>query len=259
MHYVARVVTGIRNPALEAFVAEIQPELVLAQVLILRSGPGFSLRHASDRAHAAETLRHLSIPELRGLAQTTEDGAFRPLKSAPNLQRGWTAKLNNADDLGLALGYLYPGAIADRYAVRHGPAPATDYRPFTNRQTGMYRVTQLASDSQAAEVIRACCHVRFCLKQRLWTAAGLHPDQPEQKSLVPCLEPCAILLEFARSAIRIAQADKTQSESSSEDARILADGQDAQVREADFSNPRNPRRLQLTREQLQTSFAVNQL
>src|SRR5947207_16006054 len=106
----------VGNRALEAFVAEIRSELVLAQVLISRQERGFELRHADDRSVPADKLRLLPVPELRALAQFTATGAFRPLKSAPNLQTGWRAVASNADELGVALQHLYPNAVADWFA-----------------------------------------------------------------------------------------------------------------------------------------------
>ena len=41
---------AVANPALEKFVAQLGPELVLAQVLIRRRSAGYELRHADDRA-----------------------------------------------------------------------------------------------------------------------------------------------------------------------------------------------------------------
>src|SRR3989442_3355012 len=86
----------------------------------------------------------------------------------------------------------------------------------------MYRITTLLSDAQAAEVTRACCHKMFCLKRRLWTANGLAPDPVEDKSLIPCLEPCAILLELARKAMRIVQEEKMRLDLSHGEAATLA-------------------------------------
>src|SRR5258708_21700774 len=79
---------AVANPALEKFVAQLGPELVLAQVLMRRRSAGFELRHADDRARPQAELRSLPLNGLRALAQFTADGALRPLNSAPNLQTG---------------------------------------------------------------------------------------------------------------------------------------------------------------------------
>ena len=118
--------------------------------------------------------------------------------------------------------------VQDWFAAQ-GVPPVTNYREFTGRQTGMYRITQLLTDEQAGIVARAACQERFCLKRRLWTVEGLAPDTPGKsaapsgKSEIPCLEPCAILLELARKATRIEQEEKADVQlSRSEIESVLA-------------------------------------
>ncbi len=191
------------NPALKAFVAEIKTELLFAQILVRRSGKGFELRHASDATKPAEILRPVLETELRAISQFTETGSFRPLKSAPDLRDGWRYEALTENALEFALNTFYPGAIADWFAARAPRPPVTSYREFAQRQSGMYRVTAKLSDEQVAFVIGACCSRKLCLKQRLWSVDGLAPDSSGEKSLIPCLEPCAILLEFARKTTRL--------------------------------------------------------
>ena len=83
------------NSALQAFVAQVAAELVLAQVLIRRCEPGYELRHINDSTCADEDLSSRQLNELRALTQFTAVGAFRPLKSAPNLQSGWRLRVAN--------------------------------------------------------------------------------------------------------------------------------------------------------------------
>jgi len=261
MHYFARIETALTNPALEAFANQIAigTELVVAQVLIRRDrSDAWELRHLEDRNMAGSALKSVALTALRELAQTTVDNAFRPLKSAPNLRRGWVATVHSVKELGSALDQLYPGFVADWFSARKSAPPITHYRDFTNRQTGMYRITQHLTDAQAA--IRACCHIRFCLKQRLWTIPGQPVDSPGAKSLIPCLEPCAVMLEFARTAARIEQSPPVQI-SEDETTSIAAGVREAaelpsKIREADFSSPENPRRLQLAVEKLAPMPAV---
>ena len=254
--------TVVANPALEKFVAQLGRELLLAQVLIRRIDAGYELRHEADRAAAVEGLRLIAVPDLRELAQFTVRGAFRPLKSAPNLPSGWRAMANSEVALHEAIDHLYPGAIADWFATHSQPLAVTHYREFTERQTGMYRITTMLNDEQAAQMIRSCCDRRFCLKRRMWTVAGLEPDAAEAKSLIPCLEPCAILLEFARKAMRLEQEDKLPLALSAGDCETLIAALEGALahpaepeREADLNAPSNPRRLQLTLEKLRLRLA----
>jgi hypothetical protein len=242
----------VGNPALEAFVVQIRDEFLLAQVLIRRIEGRFELRNVGDR----ERKDLNDVKDSKTVAQFTEAGAFRPLKSAPNLRRGWRMEAGDWEELGLALNYLYPGAVADWYAVRSGNAQPTHYREFTQRQTGMYRITAMLSDKSAAEATRACCDRKFCLKQRLWTVSGLAPDDENEKSAIPCLEPCAIMLEFARKVMRMEQETMNQSESETLMAALehAIKHPPAGLREAAFDEPLNPRRVELLLNRLKSGM-----
>ena len=128
----------------------------------------------------------------------------------------------------------------------------------------MYRITQLLTDVQAADVIRATCHARFCLKQRLWTVPGLETDSTTSKSAIPCLEPCAVLLELARKATRIEQEEKLPVQLSRSELESLLAGAEmmnasglARERIGDMDSPANPRRLQLLLEKFKHEVRPN--
>jgi 4Fe-4S iron-sulfur cluster binding domain/DR2241 stabilising domain len=201
--------SSVENPALKAFVAQMGAELTLAQVLIQRRGAGYELRHVEDREASADSLRQLLLPEVRSLAQYNAAGEFRPLKSAPDLRRGWRLSLANDAELEAALNQLYPGTLADWFAAQAANPPATNYREYMSRQSGMYRITTMLTDVQVAEVINAVCAKNRCLKRRLWTVAGMAADEPGIKSLIPCLEPCAVLMESARQVLRASQQENS--------------------------------------------------
>jgi hypothetical protein len=199
----------VENPALKEFARQVGDELTFAQVLIWHVCDGFELRHVDDRTVKAESLRAVPVDGARGLAQYTAEGGFRPLKSAPTLQKGWRIEAKGEGQLEATLNQIYPGAIADWHAARGMEPPVTDYREFAGRQTGMYRAMGLLKDGQVTEVIRNTCDKGHCLKRRLWTATGAAPDGPAEKSLIPCLEPCAILMESARLMLRAEQQKET--------------------------------------------------
>ena len=253
------MVSAIANPAFEAFVAELQPEMVFGEVLLRKSTDGFQLCHAQDREVAE--LRETDLTELRQLAQFTSANHFRPLKSAPTLRRGWRFVTATSPDLEMALQTIYPGAVADWFAARQPTPPVTHFRAYTSRQSGMYRITTTLTDVQAGRVARAACDRQFCLKQRLWTVEGLEPDRAEAKSVIPCLEPCAVLLEFARTATRLEQRATPVMMSPEEVDVVVAaleqrNGKLSTTREADFSAPDNPRRVQLILEKLTSTFVT---
>lgn len=241
------------NPALSAFVAAIGDGANFAQLRIQRAGPRFELRHVEDADAATDALRNVSVSDLRGIAMETSDGVFRPLKSAPSLKRGWRCEISDVAKLDLAIGHLYPGGVTDWHA-RNDPAKATGYRDFTARQTGMYRITTFLDAGSAPPVIAACCDDRFCLKNRRWTYDGV-ADEPAGDLDLPCLEPCPLLLEFARKAVRISQEPTEGLEFSASElesllAALAGPGSVEPPREADFADPRNSRRLALLKQRL---------
>ncbi len=247
------------NPALESFLAALGQELIFGQVWIRRRGAGFELRHESDRNEPDLRAQHIS--QIRAQAQVTESGHFRPLKSAPTLARGWRLQISGPDELLFALDVLYPGSVADWYAAQQTPPPATSYREFTGRQTGMYGPTALLEDQLVGEVARACCHPESCLKRRWWTGPGLAAEEAAKKSLIPCLEPCALLLDFARTVGRwMKEPPAVLSLRADEMASILAAlrhqglTENPEGRDADFSAPENPRRCRLVAERLETAW-----
>ena len=226
--------TNPHNPALEWFARQITRELVMAQIRIRRNGTGFEITHINE---TNPLPKDLSLPEVRALAQFTESGTYRPLKSSPDLRFGWRLLLQDAAALGQAVNQIYPGAIADCFAAQRDPPPVTHYRSFTARQTGMYRITAMLDDTQAARVIRACCHPGFCLKARRWTVEGLPADTGEGKSVIPCLEPCAVLLEFARKGIRMEQQNTVEIAFSKDELESLI----CSVKTALLAPPGSPR------------------
>ena len=246
---------SLPNPALDAFIASIPPEKIWAQVLIQVADGTFTLRHLADRDLPSAELKTVSIPDLRKLAMFNAAGQFRPLRSAPDLSRGWIFTCNPAAELWRALQELYPGSIPDWFAAQSATPPVTNYRDFTNRQTGMYRISQLLTDDQAAAAIRACCHPRFCLKHRRWSVQGLEPDSAETKSSIPCLEPCAVLLELARKTARIEQEEKLDVQLTGSELESLLAATEAALqnnifteRTGNIGSSSNPRRLQLLLE-----------
>lgn len=245
--------SGNLNPAFAAWLAEHgRNSADWIQVCIRPAGTGFELRHVAEAGVAAEALEVLPVEALRALALHTAEGEFRPLRAAPNLRAGWRCDVPDASTLARALELLYPGTVADWYAWRSGSAMTTSWEAFAARQTGMYRILPTLDAAQAAQVARAACAPRFCLKRRCWTVAGRADPAAAEKSAAPCLEPCAVAVELARHAARLPrQPAAGVSLAADELASLRAALVSALAlplagrREADLTDPRNPRRLKL--------------
>ena len=256
--------TQLVNPALDALLRELSGNFIFAQVVIRSVVAGvWELRHVEDECAEEASLSEMRVDSLRGVAQFTVGGAFRPLKAAPNLRRGWRAVARGAAELESALNQLYPGALADWHAAKSPSPPVTHFRAFTERQTGMYRIATSLDDAQASAVAVACCDARFCLRRRLWTVGGLASDAADSKSLIPCLEPCALLLELARRAARSEQEETLAVALAPEEAATIVaslemalENPDASVREGDLGAAINPRRVRLALEKLRPILGV---
>jgi len=251
--------------AMQEVLAESGESWDWAQVRVSRVGSGFELRHRDDVGRADSELMVLGVEALRGWADEAAKGAFRPLKSAPNLRGGWRCRVSDPAGLEAALNDLYPGSVADWWAARHEPGCATSFREYFGRQTGMYRVAQRLTETQAALVFGACCAPRFCLKQRLWEVPGLAPDRVEVTSVIPCLEPCAIALEMGRRAMKLwLEETRTVTLGAGELATLMASLERAvaaepmtDVREGDLASPAHPRRFQLLLDRLRTELPMS--
>ncbi len=249
------------NPAIQAFARSIDAELQFAQILISREGAGFELRHVGDLGRRAEELDGVLEGELTEVAKFTGAGEYRPLKSAPDLRSGWRCEIRGEEELERALERLYPGAVADWFASREGRAEAADYREFTGRQTGMYRLTAKLEEGEVADTVAAVCDARSCLKRRLWTAPGSGPDEECEKSMIVCLEPCALLLEFARTVKRMEQEGDCRPQLTRGDLQTVRASlerslrsSETTVRSADFSSPENSRRVRLALRRIERAL-----
>ncbi len=201
----------------------------IGQILVERAtGGGWSLRHRADAGRAG--LRaHTSAIDARGLALTDDAGEYRPLKTAPNLRRGWRLDLASLPAVRRALECFYPAHLALEAARRGDRLQSTSLRETFGRQTGMYRVTGKITTEQAeALVARTCRSDGGCLRTILWTIepAGLPPstlpavkfdpahdqtgaDEPVLPLL--CTEPCALVVAGAREVVKASQAPGPQS------------------------------------------------
>lgn len=114
------------------------------------------------------------------------------------------------------------------------------------------------ADEAARAVVRACCHAGSCIKDRRWALEGLGHGETDGHGSIPCLEPCALALETARTMARMASAERASVALSGEDLAVLRAALERAsalrpppgTREAELSTPDNPRRMKLLLEWL---------
>ena len=186
---------------------------VIGQVKIQRSDDGWDLRHADD-AERADVQNFTRWQDARAIANHDDAGAFRPLKTAPNLRHGWRLVLQDADEVRKALDFLYPAMLGVWLAHRAGRLAPVDLRETLARQTGMYRITQKLTDDQAQRLIGSACRSDGgCLKKILWRIGAAVPIStlPAEKfrseatpGCLPllCHEACNMLVAGARKIVK---------------------------------------------------------
>lgn len=161
-------------------------------------------------------LKEYHRPEdAREIAKFDESGEYRPLKTAPNLRRGWVLYPADAAAAREALDYFYPAMIASWFHYRGGDAGAVPLRETLDRQTGMYRFARNIADEDARDLVpRHCDSKTGCLKKILWPLdagkpLGVTPPSKGDPEAAPdgladraipllCREACNLVVAGAR-------------------------------------------------------------
>jgi hypothetical protein len=200
------------NPAAPALESALTDRFHFGQILVRKINGAFVLSHCGD-----ETRKKLktfqSAEDAIELSKFDDSGNYRPLKTAPNLARGWRLELARPEELQRALDYFYPGRFAVFLAWKTGQLHTTPLRETLDRQSGMYRVAAKISDDQIDNVVGDFCRSDGgCLRTILW-----HRDQlgtiPSAKLPLEKFDPaCDQIKALGRpgsSAFAETTADKT--------------------------------------------------
>jgi sirohydrochlorin cobaltochelatase len=161
------------DPIEQALEVALSKRCYFGQVLIRKTNDGFVLSHREDDArNDLQTCRNAE--EAVEIAKFDDAGNYRPLKTAPNLRRGWRLTLKTLEELKRALDHFYPGRLAVFAAWKTGQLRTTNLRDTLDRQSGMYRVAAKISDAQLDDVVGDFCRSNgSCLRTILWKR-----DQP---------------------------------------------------------------------------------
>lgn len=239
---------------------------VFLQALLLAEPGGFAVRHVEDRDVPATSLRPLTDPfAAREIAQTREEGEHRPLKTAPNLGRGWRFEALDERGLWTVTDYLYPACVSHWHASLQGTLRVTHWSETAGRQSGIYSPVRLLEEPAVRRAVRACCADVVCMRRVSW---GIDPDHPdplpsedaerpatdESVARVPCPEACSMFISLARTVLTVEREARLEVDglgclapSELDQIRSLveagATGDLALPREGEFDLPLNRRRL----------------
>ena len=246
-------VAAASREAFAAWVDGAETGRAFGQVLARAIQPaGYALRH-SDDVDAANLEVYEDPRAAREIARLNEYGEHRPLKSSPNLRRGWEIRVHDGKGLAVAMNYLYPAGVAHWYLRREGRLDITNFRENAARQSGIYKRIRRLSEGGVQNAAQACCEDAVCLKKTMWDVDEKTPlaiDRGEGE--IPCPEPCSVFVSFARR-VRLFEREERDagaadlSPSEREDLVSLveaaATGEVAFAREAEFERPLNERRM----------------
>lgn len=210
----------------------------------------YELRHVDDEEALIEELEgHEDPREARTIAKYDDGGRYRPLSTAPTLQTGWVFSGLNATAAVRAVEFFYPATIPNWYRERNGELDVTHWTETTERQTGIYDVTEELRGTAVDWVAEACCVDSQCLKRRQWDERdGRSLSVPRGEEAFPCREPCSLVIAAARKwalleqekeetyTLELTPSERTQIETILD---AVAEGTVGDIREADVRNGAN--------------------
>ncbi|MGB8353127.1 MAG: DR2241 family protein [Chthoniobacteraceae bacterium] len=190
----------------------------IGEILIVKKEGEFILTHHAD-ARANQPLPTLANPhDAQITAIYDQSGEYRPLKSAPNLKRGWSLRLRTISELREALDFFYPAMSGIWLAHRENRLTPVHFRTTAARQSGMYDIVKKISNTQADDLAGDFCKSCNCLKTILWKIDSDTPltklppdkfdpaagqlDAPGKSIPLLCHEACNLLVAAARTVVR---------------------------------------------------------
>ena len=208
---------GKITAALEQWLAEGRSRI--GEILILKKGAGFVLVHHADGENATGLDVFTNPEDAREISQYDGAGEYRPLKTAPDLKRGWELRLRNISELHAALDFFYPAMVGILFAHKSGNLRRVHFRETAARQSGMYDVVKKITNEQADILIGDFCKSDGkCIKTILWKLDAATPitklpvdkfdpqaeqlDAAGQSIPLLCSEACNLLVAAAREVVR---------------------------------------------------------
>lgn len=218
----------------------------------------YHVRHREDVDRDSADLDVLTDPyEARELVTYDEQGRYRPLKTAPTLQRGWAFLDLTPADLLRTVDLIYPATVHNWHREREGELDVSHWRETADRQTGIYDLVTDLPPEAVEWMASACCVDSQCLKRREWDLDEETPlDVPRGDGEFPCREPCSLVVAAARKWTKLeAEEPRTyefeltpsEKEQLEELVEAVADGRVDEIREADVSEGANRYRARYLR------------
>jgi hypothetical protein len=193
----------------------------MGEIEIRSTNNCYRLMHRED-AGRADLPVVVSAEDALVISKLDDAGKYRPLKTAPNLRRGWQLEVATLAELRRALDCFYPGRLAVFAAWKNGKVATTSLRETLDRQSGMYRAAAQISDPQLDDLVGDFCRSDGgCLRTILWrrdktgtvasTGLPAHKFDPDydqvtgaKERVIPllCQESCNLLVGACRDVVK---------------------------------------------------------
>ena len=184
----------------------------IGQVAIEQANGRFQLCHIDDVGRT-DLVKNSDPTTAMATAVLTDEGVYRPLKTAPNLKHGWQLDLPDLKSLRLALDFFYPAALGNWRALLTASLRPTPLRETVNRQTGMYRITGKITDEQGEALVNTLCRTG-CLRNILWPVPADAPlpliALPTGEIPLLCGEACCLVIAAARKVVKGIPLDQVE-------------------------------------------------
>jgi hypothetical protein len=244
---------------------------VRVHVELTADGRVYELRHVEDTDVGRDALDvHHDPLDARKIRKTDGRGRYRPLSTAPTLQRGWVFVDLSARAVVRTVEAFYPATVANWHREREGRLDVTHWHEAVSRQTGIYGLVETWDRGEGHEhvewVAEACCDDSQCLKRREWEydaetdldvdGSPADGERAEGAGVFPCREPCSLVIAGARKWTRLeAQEPRTyefeltpgEKEQVETIIDAVADGRVEDIREGDFGEGANRYRARFLR------------
>lgn len=216
----------------------------------------YEVRHVAD-ADGAALDRYDDPHAARRLTKYDERGRYRPLKTAPTLQRGWVFEGLDEREVVETVEAFYPATVENWSLERTGELDVSHWDETAERQTGIYDIVDELDEAAVERIAESCCVDSQCLKRRRWGKdEGTPLEADPGEGVFPCREPCSLVVAAARKWTMLEREESrtyefeltpSEKEQIEEIIDAVAEGRVDEIREGDVYEGANRYRARFLR------------
>ena len=139
-----------------------------------------------------------SIDALAEFVRTDDRGRYRPLSGARTMPGGWFYGARDGEDRKAAIEAVYPLATVHSRQFKQGTLRVASLDEVLSRQSGRYENTSKLTAAGRDRARRLVCGE--CVRTPVWDQEHVRETDTVSPGLIPCPEPCSVLVAFCREA-----------------------------------------------------------